>query len=51
MSEGRIANASAALLLGERLTLLELCGAGLVLASILAAAWRRPTDHGDAESP
>ena len=41
----------AALLLGERLTLLELCGAGLVLASILAAAWRRPTTHSDAESP
>jgi drug/metabolite transporter (DMT)-like permease len=41
----------AALLLGERLTLLELCGAGLVLASILAAAWRRPTAHSDAESP
>lgn len=41
----------AALLLGERLTLLELCGAGLVLASILAAAWRRPTAHSDTESP
>jgi drug/metabolite transporter (DMT)-like permease len=41
----------AALLLGERLTLLESCGAGLVLASILGATRLRPAVRSDAASP
>ncbi len=49
--EPLVSIACAALLLGERLTLLESCGAGLVLVSILAATRLRKATAENAESP
>lgn len=49
--EPLVSIACASLLLGERLTLLESCGAGLVLVSILAATRLRKAAPEDAQNP